>query len=559
MLMAALIVGLGMNITSCKSDDDDKQAAPVNISQELLTHGIETDMQSAVIEVPVTCEGTWSACVDGDVEWVGLGDREVVYNGSRTLTLYFDENHTGSDRRSTLFLIDSEGKISEVPLCQYYNFEGEPPTNGSGLAFSNQGVGCGIDYDYVLDTKSIRQRCALEDAKIQNGQMTEQDRTKFDPTKVKKGNNIFNITRIEELISKGLLNKSAYTEATIPFAELEATMLDSTLIQDKSVELTLTIGVSFGIIEFTAEVGYSAKKKEGKAHVDYTIVRNAPMYNVVLSEAEISSYADDNLMEEKTEFDVGMAKIEEKIQKYYKINGKEELTATQQKTINGLKNKLQLPTFGGVFSEFFAKKYWALYSAIAEGDNKAADAVLNSIDNSFGPFFISGGNFGGCLTMHCQVDTMRLEGSDHVSGDLHGEVSGKFRVSGTFDYKSVGFDVMHDSKTKFYLYGGSATKTADELWAITMSDDPDDRKEWQNTLKRWVESMYSSDNEPKQSEAAPISFSVQPIWLLFFDDEMQAYAQEYFIKKYADRGIKTYLGIMDGTNPKTVEEILNEQ
>ena len=53
------------------------------------------------------------------------------------------------------------------------------------------------------------------------------------------------------------------------------------------------------------------------------------------------------------------------------------------------------------------------------------------------------------------------------------------------------------------------------------------------------------------------SFVIEPIWTLFDDPAIQEYAQNYFVKKYEDRGIKGYLGIGLGLVEATADDLLN--
>ena len=60
LLMAALVGGLSLGVTSCKDDDNndnndssEESYATMTFDSNQLAHGIETDIQSAVIEVPV--------------------------------------------------------------------------------------------------------------------------------------------------------------------------------------------------------------------------------------------------------------------------------------------------------------------------------------------------------------------------------------------------------------------------------------------------------------------------------------------------------------------------
>ena len=278
LLMAALVCGLSLGVASCKDDDndgDDLKITEVTIGSDLLTHGIETDIQSAVIDVPIKADGEWTATLTKGTDWCKILDWQVTYNGGQTLKLAIDENLTNAGRRCVLTIGNGE-EYKTINVYQNNTYKGEDPSNGSGLAFANKGLGTGIDYDYLFNVKSKQ--------KLGKG-------AAFSPTMMHGANNIFNITRIEELIAEKKLNASAYVEAPIPFDNFKAALLDSCIMQSKTLEVSLEIGISFGVIEFTGKGGYNSKKREGIAHIDYTIIRNAPMYNVYLSPAELSSYA----------------------------------------------------------------------------------------------------------------------------------------------------------------------------------------------------------------------------------------------------------------------------
>ena len=45
---------------SCQKEDT---PSTVNVDKELVAHGVETDMQSTVKEVPVKCDGEWHVTV----------------------------------------------------------------------------------------------------------------------------------------------------------------------------------------------------------------------------------------------------------------------------------------------------------------------------------------------------------------------------------------------------------------------------------------------------------------------------------------------------------------
>ena len=406
------------------------------------------------------------------------------------------------------------------------------------------------DYDYVLNMKEVSTR---------NGD--------FDASKVHHLNNLFNITVIQEKMKAGGgLQKSAYVESVIPIASLMAQLMDSSLVQSKHLDVAMTLGVEFGPISFNGHGDYTSDKKESRAKIDYTIVRNCPMYNVYVSPAELATFAEDpknNHVDLDAE-DAAWAQIDEEIEFYVKKNKRRRnlevndrgLTEEQEEIIEAMEDAIGVYyDYGGVFSSGFTGRCNELRAAITKRkqrgkaiDTEKADATLNAIDNEYGPFFIAGGDYGGAIMMHCDIDTMALAGKDSLGGELSAEFAGMFEVEGSFHYTSEGYTLLRNSNTKIYIFGGNANETADKMLGIITSGDATNLNKWQGAMKDWISSMYSpSGDDPKLSEAAPISYTITPIWTLFRDPDVQEYVQNYFLKKYASRGINAYFGIMNGS------------
>ncbi len=548
LLMAALVCGLSLGVTSCKNDDDTEDTSVISIDKDITTRGVETDMQSAVIEVPVKCNGHWTATLKKGTTWARILEWQVAYDGPKTLRIAIDENLSKADRRTTLNIGNSDGELTKIEVRQYYNFEGQPPTNGSGQAFADKGLGTGIDYDYVLNMKEVSTR---------NGD--------FDASKVHHLNNLFNITVIQEKMKAGGgLQKSAYVESVIPIASLMAQLMDSSLVQSKHLDVSLTLGVQMGPISFDGHGEYSSDKKESRAIVDYTIVRNCPMYNVYVSPAELAKFAEDNNQVDLDAENAAWAQIDAEIEFYLRKNkrrrnlevNEDGLTEEQAEIIAAMEDAVSVYyDYGGIFSSGFTGRCNELRAAITKRkerhlsiDTEKADATLNAIDNEYGPFFIAGGDYGGAIMMHCDIDTMALAGKDSLGGELSAEFAGMFEVEGSFHYTSEGYTLLRNSNTKIYIYGGNANETADKMLGIITSGDATNLNKWQGAMKDWISSMYSpSGDDPKLSEAAPISYTITPIWTLFRDPDVQEYVQNYFLKKYASRGINAYFGIMNGS------------
>ena len=76
-------------------------------------------------------------------------------------------------------------------------------------------------------------------------------------------------------------------------SNLQAVLLDSCLVQSKHLKVSLDLSVEFGPLTVKGHGEYDSTKDESRAHVDYSIIRHAPMYNVYISPAELSAFASD--------------------------------------------------------------------------------------------------------------------------------------------------------------------------------------------------------------------------------------------------------------------------
>lgn len=583
-LAAALVGGLSLSVTSCKSDEDvvsDEPVSTVGIDTDIVSHGIVTDMCDAVIELPVDCDGRWYAILGvGQKEspdWVNIQDWAPHYEGKQTLRLAFSENRSGVDRETTLTVANNEGTPTTVKVRQTYTYKGQAPTNSSGQAFSDKGIGYGMDYDYLLNTKEIRYRNVMEQMEINSGLRKEEDRTQFNALAISGINNVFQISEIEKLVKNGGLQHSAYVETPIELSELKAAMLDQAIVQGKDVTVNLRIDLSFGPVECALQADYAYHRTDSKGYLDYTIIRKAPMYDVKVSPAEITEYGakpknrriDKEQLknfDEMIQDEIDMMLWQNKRKKNLKVN-EDGLTDAQQAIIDGMYNNADVTySFGNVFSTNFAKQYSRLLRAITfnnEADpqlpiNKAtADDVCQKLNDDYGPFIITRGEFGGSIILMARVDTVRQEGKTHASGLVEGGMGGIFNISGQVEYTDSGFIRTRDLGFEFKVIGGDANGLTDALTRVVFSQTPDNRDLWFDSLSGWLESMASTDEN--ESRANPITYDVVPIWTLFTEPDINAYVRQWFLDKYTERGILDYLNIMDGKpDAKTVEEILGQ-
>lgn len=118
--MAALMGGLSLGTVSCKSDEDtvdDEKISTVTVESGLIANGVSAEMKSAVVELPVKCDGEWFALLgygqEDTPDWVRIQKWQPVYNGNQTLLIAFDQNLTGYDRKTTLTLANSAGQTTK--------------------------------------------------------------------------------------------------------------------------------------------------------------------------------------------------------------------------------------------------------------------------------------------------------------------------------------------------------------------------------------------------------------------------------------------------------------
>lgn len=571
LLMGALVCGLSLSVTSCKDDDDnndnsEESMTTLTFDSDLLKHGVETDMQSAVIEVPIKADGLWTATLRTakggyDIpDWCRILDWHVSYDGNQTLEIAIDENLTKVGRTCYLVLGNNGDQYTPITVYQNTTYKGDDLGNGSGQAFADLGMGTGIYYDYLLNMKN-----------------KENETREFNPTLIHGSNNIFNMTRIQALKASGKLQKSAYVEAPIELDNLKASLLDSCVSQSKRCSVSVELGVEFGVLSFSGKGRYNSRKDEDKAHVDYTIVRQAPMYNVYLSPAELTAYSARNRRMDRETQDLLEEEIEDMMERYHKKNqrnidrgklspkdlDKDGLTEEQAAEIDCMYDNSPIEyDFAGIFSMAFASHYNKLYNAITRRktkgkpiDTETADYVLKVIDTQYGPFYIDGGNFGGLMVVHARVDTMSLRGLSQFGGTANLEaLGGAIKLDASFSYTEDGYNAWHYIQPEFHIYGGNAKDTSTQLLSIIASGNPNDMNKWQGVLLNWINSMESPDSDmpgTNLSKASPISFIVQPIWQLFNEPDIQVYARDFFLNEYRDRGIEAWEQLcIGGVNPK---------
>lgn len=549
-LVAALVCGLSLSVTSCKDDDDnggDYEVTPINltIDKDLTTYGVETEVESAIVKVPVKCDGGWAAYLTDDPEWVAMEGSQVLFEGNQTLSLRFDENRTGADRTTTLKIVTYNGDETLVPVRQTQKYRGHDATNAYSQWFGNNGLGRGYNFVYVFE-----------------GDTVVKHQQKFSPDAMCMPNPIFNWAKIEELQqtydsikADYVLSKSAYVENTRQTIDYHDVPRDSSVFASDTLSVKLDLSMAFGFMEFEGHGQYDAYEAKGAAKLNYLFNRSATVYDAFVSPSELSTVAnkiggvlDDEGLEEQYKRIEQQEKNfkSQNLSKYLKLKklgrsvSEDKLTGEyledwQIEVITKALDALDVPDYGGIFTESFGKIYFQLTRFLQSGDTKRAEATVEDLDAKFGPLFVSRGWYGGNILMRALVDTTYLDTYGHFYGSIRAEMENLFSMEGEIKYSEQAKRIVHNGDLLIQVYGGEAVRCGTKLSAHFNSETMTDRSELLDILEEWGNSLMEGVDESGNTEG-PIPCmqhaQLTGIWTLFEDVETAKYVREYMYKKH---------------------------
>lgn len=549
LFFAALLGILSLGFSSCSDSEDVVATGTLTVDPSYTTKGIETDVESAIIEVPVNCNGKWFAEVD-NCNWLAvLDDGTPIHNGNGKIKLKFDENRTGADRKNSLYIVDFNDNLIEIPVRQNTLYRGEVPSNGADTWFNNNNVGSGADYTYLF---------APDDRKGKD----------FDPLKVSKGNNLFNMAELELMNANGKYKGQLYNMSKIKISELNDKQLVNVISKDQHLDVSLEMSCSFGFIEFQGSGTYNSDLTDQSDHVNYVICRDAPVLNTNLGIANIATAVNEELKAFKSseEVAVELENLYEKLDGLDVVKRKLSRQAAYNKSLNTRMPELSMLSVG------FKPLYWELCYFNTVKDNlfpndsvsqaNKFSEILETIDSYYGPYFISGGQFGGSLNLFATVDKKNLDESTKFDASITANISSLFELSGKANFTSEGKQLYQKSDVKMKVFGGNAGETTAAVTEF-LHGDMTNTALLADILKKWTTSfdVFEKDNDGVEvpTSAAPIVFYVSPIWTLFSDPALQKVVKDYFVAKYAKQGIETWNHIIESpTAEYKVEELLKK-
>lgn len=557
LFMAALIGGMSVGFISCKSDEDvTDMTNQVIVDSDLLTHGVEVDIEGGTVDVVIDAKGTWMATLDG-ADWVGILQEQAVYSGKQMLTLSFDRNLTNAGRRTQLVIIDENGFDTSIAVYQSPLYKGQEPSNGSAAVFTSKGLGHGVNFNYFLDLNNQKSR------------VNNDSSTSLNTRKIINSDVLYNFKRIRQLQQQDKLPFDAYTETPIEIGDMQAVMCDKVYSEDKSLKAEAKLGIELGILNVEAQFQYGSKKHEERAKIDYNIVRRAPMYDVRVAPGEVATYAWQYSLDHfKDITDEQIMAIEKQEENWKKTNarrgGKAELSAMQQRQIDEKWASLYTQDFDNVFSMCFSRWYGQLVYWVPElssedsSEEQKAKArknvkeAMQKLDDYYGPFYITQAEYGGSFNIMCKVDTSFTNGNDTISGSLSAGLAAIGELGGKIKYSSAGSELFRNSNCNFQVFGGDANKITSALFRLTHSAQMTDYSAWNGVLNGWIDTMRSPENPNyadlgDQSHAELLTFTMKPLWHMMPDAEVAEFTKAWFVNKYWEKGIRAYLNIIDGS------------
>lgn len=538
-----------LGMASCSdSNTDGGEPVKIEVDPSLVSRGIETEVKSAVIDVPVNCNGRWIAVVDS-CDWLSVLDNgAAIHQGNGKIQLKVDENRTQVGRKNTLRIWtmgNDDANPIEISVYQTNTYNGEPVSNGAGEWFSNNKVGCGANYAYFMAPDPTGTRKTLG----------------FDPTKVGNENNIFNTTSLENYQTAHPQDDKLYINAQIPIADLKDKMLVNSVAKADSLSADIEMGCSFGFIEFQASGAYRGSVTDSSEYVNYSICREAPVLNSELQVKNIATIANKTIREK---IDEATDTEDELLEKYTNTKRATKKEDIKQKILDICK-----PDFKGFFSTGFADAYWNLYNnwrlrkdfgyePDSSGHYQEIDNLISVINDNYGPYFISGGQFGGALNLYATVDKKNLDEKVTFDAEITANISEAFNLSGKAYFSTAGKQLYQNSNVIMQVYGGNAGETANGIITLLGSDMTNSKK-LQEILNKWVNSFATfEDGKAEPEHAAPISFTITPIWTLIGDANLSAYVRKYFMEKYKEQGIETWMRYTTASSLGDVENFLKK-
>ncbi len=494
-LMAMAIAAV--TFTGCTDNNDDIN---LTLGQDGATE-VTINRLGGVIEVPITCNGTWKASLPEDCDWARVITTEAKGLGKIIVTSdYYAPDNT--EDRSTMLTVISGDKTQTIRVRQYLGLKDGENDGATILTDAWGETVLGLGCNIIVDEG------ASEDKLFKKNAVVSPENAKYIAANSMKYNRVFvsssNAADIGEEGTKKENNEKWDT-----------------------LGIRASVSVTYGLFKLKIQGQYKSNEKEVKNKLNYQTEYQAPRAVAWVGAADLASLATTTITRKK-------------------YPDEEEYTKMRQ-----LQDIAVCPGFDNLrvtIMELFDEEY-------ADSDLPAADSTwtipskirtkLASLDTKYGPVYVSRVLMGGSTFLNLEYDSVYVADTLQLSGSIDLEItSGLLNVKAGVQagYAKVAKNIMENSKSTFTVRGGDKDKRSILANSLTLKSTEVNKQVTKdldinavhNALKEWSASI--PDGAPTMANRdlyAPISYGYSPVWDLFGD--YAALVKEYFVRKYKNK------------------------
>ena len=254
MLMGALVC-MTLGLASCSSDDD--FTTQLEIGGDVLTEGIEAEINGKVTTLSITSNDSWKIDVPEDAShWVYIPVKSG--QGNRNVPVSIDSNFGSAAGRNTTITITAGNIVQKVVVTQVPTYKGEAVAN------SNEAV----DYMKIAEMKGVGLGLNLGSLETYTS-------------------NVINLNAVNELQK---INKSKYgnffTYDIQAEAAVQGAVIDSVDTKKDSLGVALSFDINYGT--FKMNIGGAYHGDESKEHYQ-TEYKYGATYNIASASTDMAS------------------------------------------------------------------------------------------------------------------------------------------------------------------------------------------------------------------------------------------------------------------------------
>ena len=147
LLWGSAILCCAMTFVGISCSDSDSESGKLNVDETYLSKGIVVDENGQIVQIPLTCDGDWTASVPEDCDWVNV----IVSKGKGNdkVVLAVDAQYEEIARNTTLSVLSGDKKV-DIKIQQTVSGEND----GEYKHYSSKGLGCGFNPNTFQKTTS---------------------------------------------------------------------------------------------------------------------------------------------------------------------------------------------------------------------------------------------------------------------------------------------------------------------------------------------------------------------------------------------------------------------